>query len=151
MPTGGAADFYKVTGQRLLPNICFQPAIKNEREVLLHHSIKDKFAWAMSVLEQANPTSNTESRWAFRTDRNDIKKDADALVVCAREKDMKHALKKKAKIAKTLKEKRAALRKETEGNPKLQKKIKKWEGKARPHRGVPVTMCKFVKLIERVA
>ena len=146
-----ATQVHQITGQKLIPNICFDPAIKKEREVLIHNSILKKSAWAMSVLAQANPTSNTESRWAFRADRNDIKKDADALVVCAREKDMQHARKKKAKVAKKFKEKRAALRKEGQGNPRLAKKIKKWEGKARKYRGAPVTLCEFAKQIEQVA
>ena len=143
--------FYQISGQNLIPNMCFDPAIKKEWEVLTHKSIQKKSEWVMSVLAQANPTSNTESRWAFRTDRNDIKKDADALVVCAREKDVQHARKNKNKVAKKLKDKRAALRKEGQGNPRLAKKIKKWEGKARKYRGAPVTLCEFAKQIEHVA
>ena len=140
-----------VSGSLLLPNVVFESAIKKEREVLIHHSIKEKFPWAMDILALAG-RRNTESRWAFRTERSSVRKDADAFVLCAREKDMEHALKKKNKYAKKLKAARAAYRAAVDDDVKkrTKKKVKKCVLQAKFHRGNPVSLAAFARQIEQV-
>ena len=141
-----------ISGQLVASNVAFSPALKKEREILIHKSIEKKMPWALGVLAQAVPATNPNSRWAIRLDRNAVRKDADALVICARSKDAEKALKKKVKIQEELKKLREERRAEDDADKKkkLSKNIKKKEHKARAHRGTPVDLVDFARRIQMV-
>ena len=144
---------FPITGHLVASNTAFSPALKKAHEILIHHSIGKKTPWAMPILGLASPAKNPSSHWAFRLEREAVRKDADALVLCARSKDAAKALKKKTKVQKKLKELREQSRTaaDEDKKAKINKKIQKKMKQAKPHRGLPVDLCDFAKRIEILA
>ena len=57
------------------------PGIQDQRELLIHGSVKDAVDWAMTVLSCVDGKINPMSRWVVRLDRPGIKNDARAIVL----------------------------------------------------------------------
>ena len=62
-------DTFPITGTVPEPMVHMLPGIQDQRELLIHGSVKDAAGWAMRVLSCVDGKINPMSRWVVRLDR----------------------------------------------------------------------------------
>ena len=110
-------DTFPITGTVPEPMVHMLPGIQDQRELLIHGSVKDAAGWAMTVLSCVDGKINPMSRWVVRLDRLGIKNDARAIVLFGSDASVQKDLKRKAKYKAKIKKLNGMLKHSTVDSP----------------------------------